>query len=348
MMMANKCKIAVLSIGLALGLTACAGGAGSEKTAADNAAKLKVVASFYPMYEFSRQVGGEHADVVALIPAGAEPHDWEPSAKDMALIQEADIFIYNGIVEGWAEQALQSATNEHRVVVKASEGIELMEGSHSHGEEEGLGHEEEHEDEHEEEAGHVQKDDHEDERQVEHSDEHADELDPHVWLDPSLAAKEVENILRAYEQADPANAEAYRNNADAYIAKLKELDEVFRTGLEGVKRKEFVTQHAAFAYLANAYGLEQIPIAGLSPDQEPSPNRMAEIVEFAKEHQVKTIFFETLVAPKVARTIADEIGAKTDVLNPLEGLTEEERNQDLDYIAVMKNNLEALKKALNE
>lgn len=118
--------------------------------------------------------------------------------------------------------------------------------------------------------------------------------------------------------------------------------------MKDVKRREFVTQHAAFGYLAKRYGLTQIPIAGLSPEQEPSSDKMAEIIKFAKEYQVKTIFFETLFDPKVARTIADEIGAKTDVLNPIGGLTDEDQKNNLDYIGIMKKNLEALKKALNE
>src|SRR5262249_21198021 len=120
-----------------------------------------------------------------------------------------------------------------------------------------------------------------------------------------------------------------------------------RDGLKNTKRKAFVSQHAAFGYLAQEYGLEQIPIAGLSPEQEPSPEEMANVVDFAKQHQVTTIFFETLVEPKVAQVVANEIGAKTDVLNPLEGLTEEELNNHWNYISVMRQNLEALKRALD-
>ena len=149
-------------------------------------------------------------------------------------------------------------------------------------------------------------------------------------------------------QADPANKDDYKKNADAYIGKLKALDEVLQTGLKDVKHKDFVTQHAAFGYLAKEYGLTQVPIAGLSPEQEPAPDKMADIIKFAKENQVKTIFFETLVDPKIAQTVAKEIGAKTDVLNPIEGLTDEDKKNNLDYIGIMKNNLEALKKALNE
>ncbi|MEK0317812.1 metal ABC transporter substrate-binding protein [Cohnella sp. 56] len=314
-------KTLLVSAGLTLLLAGC--GKNSGASDAQDDAKLNVVTTFYPMYEFSRQVGGEHANVTALIPPGVEPHDWEPSAKDMVKLKEADVFVYNGIVEGWAEDALSSAANDKRLVVKASEGITLMEGLPEE-EEEG---EEAHEHEHE----------HED---------HA--LDPHVWLNPVLAQQEVAAIEAAFELADPEHKDDYKKNAEAYIAELKKLDEQYQAGLKDTKRKEFVTQHAAFGYLAKQYGLTQVPIAGLSPEQEPSPASMADIAEFAKQHQVKTIFFETLVEPKVAQTVADEIGAKTDVLNPLEGLTDEDRKNNLDYIGIMKNNLEALKKALNE
>ena len=318
-------KIILISAVTALLLAGCGGNNAGVKNGSTESEgsgkKLKVVTSFYPMYEFSKQVAGEHADVISLIPAGVEPHDWEPSAKDMANIKEADLFVYNGIVEGWAEQALESAPNDKRVVVEASGGVQLMEGV-EHGEE---GHEEEG---HEEEEGHG--------------------LDPHIWLSPVLAQQEVLAIQEAFVKADPEHKDDYKANADAYIAKLKELDDAFKSGLQGIKHTEFVTQHAAFGYLAKEYGLTQVPIAGLSPEQEPSPERMAEVVAFAKGREIKTILFETLVDPKIAQTIADEIGAKTDVLNPIEGLTEEEKKDNLDYIGIMTKNLEALKKALNE
>ncbi|MBM7564883.1 metal ABC transporter substrate-binding protein [Paenibacillus sacheonensis] len=320
-------SIILVTSGLALLLSGCGNQAASPE------GKLKVVTTFYPMYEFSKQVAGDHADVVALIPPGVEPHDWEPSAKDMAVLKEANVFVYNGIVEGWVDGALSSSANEQRIVVEASSGITLMEGEEEHEEGESNQHAEANEGPvvtkaHDEAEGHP--------------------LDPHVWLDPVLAQQEVSAIEAAMEKADPANKEDYRKNAESYVAKLKELDLAFRDGLQAAKHKEFVTQHAAFGYLAKEYGLTQIPIAGLSPEQEPSPEEMAKVVEFAREHGVKTIFFETLVEPKVARVVADEIGAATDVLNPLEGLTDEEKQNNLDYIGVMKNNLAALQKALNE
>jgi zinc transport system substrate-binding protein len=322
------------SITIAALLLAGCGSSNTDQGSADQGNKLKIVASFYPMVEFTKQIAGDHAEVIGLIPSGVEPHDWEPSPKDMTAIQKADVFVYNGIVEGWVEKSLESTPNANRVVVEAIKGIELMEGSddHDHGhEEEGHG-----------EAGHEEEPHEEGHEEEEHS------LDPHVWLDPALAQQQVRHIQAALEQADPSNKDSYKKNADAYIEKLKILDERFKTGLSSMNKKEFVTQHAAFGYLAKAYGLTQVPIAGLSPEQEPSPEEMARVITFAKEHDVKTIFFETLVDPKIAQTIADELGANTAVLNPIEGITEEERSSGLDYIGLMMNNLEALLKALSE
>jgi zinc transport system substrate-binding protein len=338
----------LVSAGLALVLAGCGSDAGSTTSGSDNGTgtgadggKLNIVTTFYPMYEFSRQVAGDHANVTALVPTGTEPHDWEPSAKDMAQIQEADVFVYNGIVETWVEDALASSNNDNRIVVEASSGIDLAEGTEAEHEHEGEEHAQEAE-KHDHAAG-TEEHAHEEEG---HSHDYA--LDPHVWLSPVLAQKEVKAIEAALIKADPANKADYEANANAYTAKLKELDTAYRDGLANVKNKELVTQHAAFAYLAKEYGLTQVPISGLSPEQEPSPDQMARIVQFAKEHQVKTIFFETLVDPKVAQTIASEIGAKTAVLNPLEGLTEDDIKNNRDYITVMQENLKALTTALNE
>lgn len=301
-----------------------------------SASKLKVVTSFYPLYEFSRNVAGDKADVVNLVPGGVEPHDWEPTAQDMKRIQESGVFVYNGAgMESWVDKALDSVKQDKTIIVEASKDLELMEGAGEDGHDHDHAHDHDHD-------GKEEKDgkDH----------DHAEEkgMDPHVWLDPVLAQKQVKAIQAALEKADPANQEDYKKNADAYIAKLQELDGAFKEGLSGAKRKEFVTQHAAFGYLAKRYGLTQVPIAGLSPEQEPSPGEMGEIVQFAKEKQVKTIFFETLVAPKVAETVAKEVGAKTAVLNPIEGLTDKDKADKLDYIGIMKNNLAALRAALNE
>ncbi|SEM77740.1 zinc transport system substrate-binding protein [Paenibacillus sp. cl141a] len=335
------------------------------------ATKLKVKTSFYPMYEFTRQVAGDLADVENLIPPGIEAHDWEPTPQDMAGISDADVLVYNGAgMEGWVDQVLESIQGTGVSAIEASKGIEIMEGtdhSHDHGEEGDHSHDEhahdhaeegdhshdEHAHDHGEEGDHSHDEhahDHEEEGDHSHDEHHHDHggLDPHVWLSPAMAVKQVRNIEAGLAKAAPEHQEAFKANADAYVSKLEALDKEFRDGLKNTKRKDFITQHAAFGYLAQEYGLTQVPIAGLSPDQEPSAAQMAEVIEFAKEHNVKTIFFETLVSSNVAETIASEIGASTSVLNPIEGLTEEDIADNLDYIAIMRQNLDALTKALNE
>lgn len=317
-----------LAVGSVLAVSLMTAGCGTQ-SADTGSKKLKVMTTFYPMYEFSKQVAGDLADVSVLVPAGTEPHDWEPSPKEVAQIASANVFVYNGAgFESWVEDVLKSADAKNTKVVEASKGIELMEGTAAH-DDHGL--EEEHKDE--------------------HAEEHKDgekALDPHVWLDPVLAQKEVQTIADAFAAADPDHAADYKKNADAYIAKLKDLDSSYKNGLSNARHREFVTSHTAFSYLAKRYDLTQEPISGLSPEQEPTASEMKEIVEFAKKHEVKTIFFETLASPKVAETVAREVGAETAVLNPLEGLTEAEQQSGLDYIGVMKKNLEALQKALAE
>jgi zinc transport system substrate-binding protein len=262
--------------------------------------KVKVVTTFYPMYYFTKQITGDLADVQMLVPNGVEPHDWEPSTKDMMSIQDSDLFVYNSkYFEKWAVKALKSVDQKNMKVVEATNGIKLI-GSN----------------------------------------------DPHVWLSPVLAKKEVDTIASALEKKDPKNKMQYAKNADNFKRKLDKLDVLFKETLSKRQKKEFVTQHAAFGYLAKQYGLTQIPIAGLSPDVEPTLGKLSKLTELAKEKQIKTIYFEELASPKVAETLANEIGAKTEILNPLEGLTNKEKEKGMGYIEVMEQNLNNLKKAL--
>lgn len=273
--------------------------------------KLSVYASFYPMYDFASKIGGDKVDVANMVPAGTEPHDWEPTAADIAGLEQADVFVYNGAgMEHWAEDVLASLQNKELVAMEASKGVSLREGHHEDEEGEGETH------------------------------------DPHVWLDPMNAKKEMANIKDAFVQADPDNRDYYEANYAKYAADLDALDKEFRDTLSGLEKKDVIVSHEAFGYLCAAYGLNQVGIEGLSPDSEPDPARMAEITEFAKDHDVKVIFFEELVSSKVSETIADAIGAETAVLNPIEGLSDEQQAAGDDYFTVMRQNLQALKTAL--
>ncbi|MBJ6360182.1 metal ABC transporter substrate-binding protein [Paenibacillus sp. GCM10012307] len=316
---------------LVLIIAGCSSKSSNNSVASDTAdkpgkAKLTVAASFYPMAEFTKQVAGDLAEVTNLVPAGIEPHDWEATPQDMKLLEQADMLVYNGAgMENWVDKVLGSLSNPKLVAVEASAGMQLMaESDNQDDEADHVANEEEHEDEH----------------------EHGG-FDPHVWLSPRLAIEQVKSIEAALSKADPAHTDAYNANAQAYIGKLEALDAKFKEEIAKLKRKELVTQHAAFGYLAKEYGLTQIPIAGLSPEQEPSAERLAELVVYSREHQVKAIFFETLVSSKVAETLGNEIGAKTLVLNPLEGLTADEEKQGLDYIGVMEKNLQSIIEGLS-
>jgi zinc transport system substrate-binding protein len=286
----------------------------SNKSKKYRSEKIKIVTTFYPIYEFTKNVAKENADIKLLIPSSIEPHEWEPTPKDVGTIQNADLFIYNSpYMETWVPNIEKSLDNKKSSFIEASSGISLIKGQ-----------------ENEEEQG---------------NNNHIDQMDPHVWLSPVLAQKEVQNITKALINIDPAHKEEYKKNSDDYIKKLKVLDDHYRTTLMNMKNKEIITQHAAFGYLTKQYGLIQVPIAGLSPSNEPSPSRLADLKQFAKSDDIKTIFFEE-VAPKVANTLASEIGAKTAVLNTLEGLSEEDQKQGIDYISVMEKNLQILKKVL--
>jgi zinc transport system substrate-binding protein len=170
-------------------------------------------------------------------------------------------------------------------------------------------------------------------------------VDPHIWLAPRLAKIIVEKIKEGYVNADPTNANYYEANAAAVSLKLSDLDSTYQKGLAKCTNRSIVTSHAAFGYLAAAYNLRQIPIAGLSPDSEPSPRQLGDIVQLAKENNVKYIFFENLASSKLSETIAREVGVKTLVLNPLEGLTPSEISQGRDYFTEMKSNLTNLETA---
>lgn len=288
-----------------------------NKKEENNSSKIKVVTSFYPLYFFTSEIVGDKADVSNLIPSGAEPHGYEPTARDMTLIESSNLLVLNGGgLEGWGENIQSNLNKDKTKVVVAGEGLttKIME-------------EEEHE-EHAEE-GH-----------------HHDGIDPHIWLSPILAQQMVDKIEFGLSEVDPNNSSYYKSNAEILKNKLSVLDEEFRNGLVSCGSKDIITSHAAFAYLASAYGLNQIPIAGLSTEEEPSSKEMAEIVKFAKANNVKYIFFESLISPKLSETIAKEIGAQTLLLNPIGGLTEDEINSGKDYFTEMRSNLANLKIAL--
>ena len=304
---------ALVSAAMLSGCTrAAAPNPAAKADAMESKKMLKVMASFYPMYDFAAKIGGDKAEVITLVPSGTEPHDWEPAAADIRNLEEADLFIYSGAgMEHWVDDVLASLDNKNLISVEASKGVALRDGhSHSHEEEEGAGEPEE-----------------------------EGQYDPHVWLSPLNAEKEMENIKNAYIKADPDNRDYYEANYELYASRFADLNQKFKDTLSSLPNKDIVVSHEAFGYLCDAYGLNQVGIEGLSPDSEPSPARMAEIIDFVRANHVRVIFFEELVSPKVAETIAKETGSSVQVLNPLEGLSDEELESGADYFSVMEENL---------
>lgn len=269
--------------------------------------KPQMVASFYPLYFFASQIAGDKADVSNITPAGAEPHDYEPTAQDVARIESSDVLVLNGGgLEAWGNDIKKNVDPTKTITVIAGENLTTQEVI-------------------------------EDGEKI---------TDPHVWLSPVLAKQMVDKIESGLAKADPTNATYFKSNAESLKSKLGILDTEYKQGLAGCKEKNIITSHAAFGYLATTYHLNQVPITGVSPDAEPSPKELAQVAKFAKDNHVKYIFFESLVSPRISETIATEIEAQTLVLNPLEGLTGDEIASGKDYFSEMRNNLANLKIAL--
>lgn len=323
----------VLLIGLLIGSAAC-----SQQPDDVSDGKLKVVASFYPMYDFAQKIGGDQISLKNLVPGGAEPHSWEPEAADLVSLEQADVFIFNGAgMEHWVDSVLSALQNKDLIVVETAANLDLLAG-HDHGSEG------EHELEDDAGPDTVQPDN---EPSDEAGQDHESEFDPHVWLDPMLAKQQMYSIKEALSEADPDNAGIYAANYENTARQLDELDREFHDSLAEAAKRDIIVAHAAYGYLAAAYDLNQIAISGLSPEQEPDPSRMAEIINLANEQNIGVIFFEELVSPKVAETIAEATGAKTAVLSPLGGLTDQQLADGEDYFSIMRQNLEVLKMALN-
>lgn len=342
--MGKKFKLVSIMLLAVLVIAACGKGNNDESSGA-NKEKLQIMTTFYPMYEFTKNIAGDKADVKLLIPSNQEPHGWEPTPKDIANVQASDLFIFNSVyMESFIDTIKSAVDNKETVFVEASKSITLKEGitdEHDHESEEADHEHEGEEADHDHESEEAEHD-HESEGEAH---EHSHEKDPHVWLSPALAIKEVETITESLIEADPDNKETYQQNSEKYIAELSALDQKYNDALSKVAKKEMITQHAAFGYLASEYGLTQVPIAGLSPEQEPNAQRLAELKEFAKEHDISVIYFEETASKKVADTLASEIGAKTEVLSTLEVLSKEDEENGLDYIKVMERNLEKIVQA---
>ncbi|MDM8084146.1 metal ABC transporter substrate-binding protein [Cellulomonas cellasea] len=292
--------------------------------AADGASdtRLSVSASFYPLQFVTQAVGGDRVDVSSLTPPGAEPHDLELSPSQVNALRSADLVVYLSGFQPAVDEAVATADPAH--IVNAADVTTLLPFSDEPVEEAG---EEDH-------AGH----DHADHDHDGH--DHGD-LDPHFWLDPTLLAPVADAVAAQLSELDPDGAEEFQANAQALTARLDELDAAYQQGLASCERRVFVTTHTAFGYLAERYGLEEVGISGIDPEAEPSPARLQEIRDVVESEGVTTIFFEALVSPKVAQTLAADLGIESAVLDPLEGVSGSQT-----YFSVAEDNLQALQTAL--
>ncbi|OTO67591.1 MULTISPECIES: zinc ABC transporter substrate-binding protein AdcA [unclassified Enterococcus] len=311
----KKISVGLIAVVALVLLGACSSNK-DAKVSDDKDGKLEIVTTFYPMYDFTKNIVGDEANVKLMIPAGSEPHDYEPSAKDMTEAHDADVFVYhNENMETWVPKAQESWKKGAPNVVEGTKDMILLPG----GEEEGHDHD--------------------------HGEEgHHHEFDPHTWVSPKMAAKEVSNIKDQLIKLYPKKAKVFEANAEKYLTKLKNLDADYTASLKDAKQKSFVTQHAAFGYLALDYGLTQVPIAGLTPEQEPTSSRLAELKEYVQKNGINYIYFEKNANDKIAKTLANEANVKMEVLNPLESLTKKQIADGEDYVSVMEDNLKALEK----
>jgi zinc transport system substrate-binding protein len=303
---------AAVSAGLTvLALAACSSGSGGSGGSGDGDG-LAVLASFYPLQYVAEQVGGDLVDVQSLTPPGAEPHDLELSPAQVDEVGRADLVVYLSDFQAAVDDAV--AANPPAHVVDAAQDTELHAAEHDQDGEE-----------HAEDDGH----------------EHGT-LDPHFWLDPTRLPAVADDVAAQLSEVDPDNADTYAANAEAFAQEMADLDQRYVDGLATCESRTIVTTHEAFSYLAERYDLEQVGISGVDPEGEPSPARLAEVGQVVRDEGVGTIFFETLASPKVAETLADELGVETAVLDPLEGLTDDTQ----DYVSVADANLETLRTAL--
>lgn len=308
----NQSRAALAAIAVVIPLTMIAtvytGMGPQQNSESGGEEELVVVASFFPLYDFASHVAGDKADVSSLVPAGIEPHDWEPTTGEVSRARSADLVVINGAgFESWADKL------GARILVNTSKGLEL---------------------EH-------------DEEEIEDDYGHEGSVNPHIWLDPILAKHQVEKIRDALAAADPENAGYYSANANNFAAELDSLDAFIRAELSDCEKSDFIAFHDAFAHFAERYGLTQHSVHGASPEGEILSQRIEQLVMLANDLDINVIYSEDLIDTRLAETIANEIsGGKVLVLSPIEGVDKDEQDAGTGYIEKMKQNVANLKEGL--
>lgn len=314
---------------LVLLLAACSGATTGSTSQTEDDAKLHVYTTVYPLTYFTERIGGDSVTVESIYPAGSNEHSFEPTQQDMIALAEADLMFYVGLgLEGFIDSAQKTLKNEKVEFVATADSIadEELAAATSHEEE-------------------LHRDEEAHEERAHDGHDHGS-TDPHVWISPVLSQKLAESIKESLSEADPENAETYKSNYAELKIELEELDRSFAEMAENAENKTFFVSHAAFGYLAEPYGLEQVAIAGLNSQDEPSQKELTEIVDLAKEKNIKHIIFEQNVSSNLTEVIQKEVGAEALEMNNLGVLTQENIDNEETYFSLMEKNLETLKTAL--
>lgn len=310
--MLKKLLAIILISTMTFGVSGCNMAANKKENAKTGAEakKIKVVASINPVREFAMAVGGDKVEVTTLVPEGVEAHDFEPKPRDIEMLTKAQIFTYNGVgMEGWLDKVLQTVSSKKDlIIVDSSEGAKLINLDH--------------------------------EKDTEGDHDHG-EYDPHLWLSLKEAKVQALNIKDALIKADEKSKDYYEKNYAEFAGKLDDLYDEYKKKFDALPNKNFVTGHTAFAYLCRDFGLVQKGITGIRAEGEPTPQKMKELVDYARKNKVKTIFMEEMASPKVSETLAKEVGAKVEKIYTIEN-----KEDNKSYLEMMKDNLEKIYNSL--
>ncbi|WP_426272484.1 metal ABC transporter solute-binding protein, Zn/Mn family [Exiguobacterium sp. R-17] len=319
-------------------LAAC--GSNTDSSTSDDK-KTEIYTSTFATAAIAREIGGNQVNVKMIVPPGADPHSYEPTSKQLTEIAKGDLFLLTGTtLEPYSKKIQESLKGTDVRFVETSKDVTLLESDatlHAHEEE---GHtEEEHA---HEEAGH---DDHATDEHAHEEEEHDHgKYDPHVWLDPVNAKAMARSITVALSKEVPKDKATFEKNLKAFDQQADALDKEFKQAVADGSKKELLVTHAAYGYLAERYGFTQLPIAGISPSDEPSQKQLAALVKEARMHDLKYVAFEETVSPKVARVIQKEIGAESVTIHNLESVTKSQQNSS--YFKLMEENVQTLEQAL--
>ncbi|TQR14678.1 metal ABC transporter solute-binding protein, Zn/Mn family [Psychrobacillus soli] len=335
---------------LVLFTAACGNEASPTETTQEKENTIQVYTTVYPLQYFAERIGGEAVNVQSIYPAGANEHTFEPTQKDMMALADADLFFYIGLgLEGFVENAKKTLAGEHVKMIATIDAVpeDQLDASthdHDHGHEEATT--ESHEHEHEEATEESHEHEHEETTVESHEGHDHGDTDPHVWISPKISQNLALSIKNEFVEAAPDQKETFEKNYEQLIEELQKLDADFEEMAHDAPNKTFFVSHAAFGYIANTYGLEQIAIAGLNSQDEPSQKELTKIIDLAKEKDVKYILFEQNVSSKLTEVIQKEVGAESLVLHNLGVLSKEDIADNETYFTLMKRNLDTLKTVL--